>query len=750
VAIKVLPGAFTADADRLRRFEQEARSASALNHPNILTVHDVGREGDVPYVVSEVLEGQTLRQRLGGGAMPPRKALEYGAQIAGGLAAAHEKGIVHRDLKPENLFVTEDGRVKILDFGLAKLSGPQAAAGSTDAPTQAGTEPGVVMGTVGYMSPEQLRGQPADHRSDIFAFGAILYEMLSGRRAFRGDSAIETLNAILKEEPPEISASRPDLSPLLDRVVRRCLEKSPAERFQSASDLAFALKDAFVSGSMKVSPSAAVRRWRLPLLVAASAAALLLAVALYRKGKGPIDSLAVLPFVNASADPEAEYLSDGITESLINSLSQLPNVRVISRASMFRYKGKDQDPGAIARELGVRAVVTGRVAQRGDRLSVGAELVDTRGNRQLWGERYDRKFADVLAVQEEIAKQISENLRLRLTGEEQARLGRRATANPAAYQAYLKGFYHARKVTFADLEKGMAYFRQALALDPNYAPAYAGLAYCDIVWLADWYVPAREAFARGKEAARKAVELDASLAEAHTFLAIARLLHDYDWVGAEQEFRQAIEINPGDAAAHHFYGLFLGAQGRFEAGIQEIRRALELDPLSLETNMMLALQLYYWRRYDEAIEQLRRTLELDSNYFFAEMLLGQVHEQKGRFREAAAAFERARRITGEAGKTPPEILAGLVRSYSLGGKRAEAIKAFEELKRLMDVRNVSRHDLAVASLALGEKEQALDWLEKGYEDRNWWMPWLKVEPRFDPLRSEPRFQELVRRVGLPP
>jgi len=752
VALKVLPAAFSADADRLRRFEQEARAASALNHPNILAIYDVGSHDGAPYVVSELLEGETLRERLAGSALSPRKAVDYTIQIAEGLAAAHEKGIVHRDLKPENLFVTKDGRLKILDFGLAKLTGPETSSGpQTEAPTApGGTEPGVVLGTVGYMSPEQVRGQAADHRSDIFAFGAILYEMVTGRRAFRGDSAIETMNAILKDEPPEISASRPGLWPALDRVGRRCLEKSPAERFQSASDLAFALKDVSVSRAVEASPRIAVRRWRLALWAAAGLGVILLVLLFFGRGRRPIDSLAVLPFANATADPETEYLSDGITESLINSLSQLPNVRVISRASVFRYKGKDQDPGSVARELGVRAVVTGRVTQRGDMLSIGAELVDTRGNRQLWGERYDRKFADVLAMQEEIAKQISENLRLRLTGEEQARLAKRATANPEAYQAYLKGFHHARKLTREDAEKGLEYFRQALAFDPNYAPAYAGLAYCYLYALADWYIPAKEVFPLSKEAARKAVELDASLPEAHTFLAMGRLLNDYDWPGAEQEFRRAIELNPADSVAHSWYGYYLGALGRFETGMQEIKRALELDPLSSEINFALGIHFYYWRRYDEAIDQLQRTLELEPNYFFADMVLGQVYEQKGQFRESAAAFERARRVTEEAGEPPPEILAGLIRSHALAGNRVEAMRVFEELKGLMSRRYVSRHDLAIVYLALGEKQQALDWLEKAYEDRNWWMPWLKVEPRFDPLRSDPRFVALVRRVGLTP
>jgi serine/threonine-protein kinase len=750
VAIKVLPSRLASDPDALARFEREARAVAALSHPNILAIHDFGTDRGVAYAVTELLEGKTLRERIEAGPLPARKAIEYAAQAARGLAAAHDKGIVHRDLKPENVFVTNDGRVKILDFGLARLGAPELSGTPiTEARTATvATEPGVVMGTVGYMSPEQVRGHVTDHRSDVFSFGAVLYEMLTGRRAFHGDSAADTMSAVLNQEP-ELARTVPLIAPGLEHIVRRCLEKAPGERFQSAHDLAFALSSLSSGGSYAV-PRVSGRSWRLALGAAAVLGLLLVVFGLLSRARDrkQIESLAVLPFANASNDPETEYLSDGITESLINRLSQLPDVRVISRASVFRYKGKDQDPGAIARELGVRAIVTGRVTQRGDRLAIGTELVDTRDNRQLWGERYDRKLADVLTMQEEIARQISKSLQLRLTGEEQARLAKRSTANPEAYQAYLKGFHHARKVTIADLEKGMAYFRQALAFDPNYAPAHAGLAYCYILWLADWYMPAKDAFPQGKAAALKAIELDPSLSEGHTFLAMARFLNDYDWAGAEEEFRRATQLNPADAVAHHFYGIFLGSRGRFEEGERETRRALELDPLSIETNFLSGWNLYYARRYDDAINQLRYTLELDPTYFFGEIFLGMVHEQKGRFREAAAAFERARTLTAAAGEIPPEILADLVRSHALAGDRAAAMKVREELEGVMKRRYVSRHDLAIVSLSLDERQAALDWLEKAYEDRNWYMPWIHLEPRFDPLHSEPRFAALVRRMGL--
>jgi serine/threonine-protein kinase len=724
---------------------------AALSHPNILSIHDFGTDRGLAYAVTELLEGKTLRERLEEGRMPARKAIEYAVQAAHGLAAAHDRGIVHRDIKPENVFVTDDGRVKILDFGLARVSAPEPSGTPvTEARTATvATEPGVVMGTVGYMSPEQVRGHVTDHRSDVFSFGAVLYEMLTGRRAFLGGSAADTMSAVLNQEP-ELARTLPGIAPGLEHIVRRCLEKAPGERFQSAHDLAFALSRLSSSGGSYAVPRVSARSWRIALGAAAVLGLLLVVFGLLSRARESkqIDSLAVLPFANASADPESEYLSDGITETLINKLSRLPDVRVISRASVFRYKGKDADPATIARELGVRAIVTGRVTQRGDGLSMAVELVDARDKRQLWGERYDRKLADVLTVQEEIAKQISDILRVRLTGEEQARLAKNATANPEAYQAYLKGFHHARKVTIADLEKGMGYFRQALALDPNYAPAHAGIAYTYIMWLADWYMPAREAFRNGKEAALKAIELDESLSEGHTYIAMVRFLYDYDWLGAEQEFARAIALNPADPNAHQWYAVYLGARGRFDEGGREIRRALELDPLSIETNFLGGWRFFFSRRYDEALEQIQHTLDLDPTYFYGHMFLGMCHEQRGRFDEAAAAFERARKLTAEAGETPPEILADLVRSHVQAGDRAAAEKVRGELDALTKRRYVSRHDLALVSLALGDRRAALDWLEKAYEDRNWYMPWIHLDPRFDPIRSEPRFVDLVRRMKL--
>ncbi|HXM79717.1 MAG TPA: protein kinase, partial [Thermoanaerobaculia bacterium] len=564
VAIKVLPESLANDPVALARFEREALAVAALSHPNILAIHDFGTQGGVAYAVMELLEGETLRMKLDAGPIRQKQAVDFALQIAKGLSAAHEKGVVHRDLKPENLFVGRDGHVKILDFGLAKKVDAVAPSKETSAPTVSGhTEPGTVMGTVGYMSPEQVRGLPVDHRSDIFSFGAILYELLSGKKAFKKDTASDTVAAILKEEPPELSESGRSISPALDHIVKHCLEKDRDNRFQSARDIAFALGEAS-SGSAAAPATPAAqpprsRAFRPPLWAAGVVALVTLAAAVLwlRPRAGPIDSLAVLPFVNAGGDPNAEYLSDGITESLIDSVSQIPGIKVVSRASAFHYKGKDVGARAVGKELGVRAVLTGRIVQRGDALSISAELVDARDDTHLWGEHYNRRLSDILAVQEEIARDISGKLRLRLTGEEKKRLTKRYTENAEAYGLYLKGRYHWNKRTGEDIQKGIGYFQQAIEKDPTYALAYAGLADSYVVLFAYAGLPSSETFPKAKAAALKALEMDDSLAQAHAALASVHENFNWDFSAAETEYRRAIELDPKYPTTHHWYSLYL-------------------------------------------------------------------------------------------------------------------------------------------------------------------------------------------------
>ncbi len=712
VAIKVLPAFLSHDPDRLRRFEQEARAAAALNHPNILAVFQMGTYEGAPYLVSELLEGGTLRELLVRGSLPVRKATDYGVQTARGLAAAHEKGITHRDLKPENLFVTKDGRVKILDFGLAKLT-QRPTNPDQGAPTvSVETEPGVVMGTVGYMAPEQVRGKAADHRADIFAFGAILYEMLTGKRAFNKATTAETMTAILNEDPQAISQIVPFA---LQRVVLRCMEKSPEQRFQSASDLGFALEPQSVEPILSTVLSAEV-----------------------------IQSIAVLPFENASGEPNTEYLCDGITESIINSLSQLPGLRVMPRSVVFRYKQKDVDAQAVGRELNARAVLMGRIMQRGENLVVGTELVDAVAESQLWGERYNRKLADIFAVEEEIARRISESLRMKLTRDDKGRLAKRFTQDAEAYQLYLKGRYHWVKRTPDSVKKALEYFEQAIQKDADYALAYAGLADCYTILSFEGILAPNDGLPEAKAAAAKAVAIDDALAEGHTSLALA-VAHDRDWLQAENEFRRALELNPGYWIAHSWYGLLLAGLGRREEAIAEVLRAEELEPLMLAATYIAAWIFYLARQYDQTIARCRKALEIEPNYGFAHYWLALAQEQKGKHKEAIAELKKAVHLL----QNTPFALAALGHAQAAAGHKEEAQKLLDELIELSRQRYAEPFGIAEIHVALNERNQAFDWLQRAFDERSLWFNlFLNDDPRLDSLRSDPRFRDLLHRTNL--
>jgi serine/threonine-protein kinase len=752
VAIKVLPASLSAEPNRLRRFEQEARAAGMLNHPNVTLVHDVGAEGGAPYVVSELLEGDTLRAVLAGGRLSPRKAIDYASQIARGLSAAHEKGIVHRDLKPENLFVTRDGRVKILDFGLAKLTGPEeGAAPASRAPTEAAaTEPGVVLGTVGYMSPEQVRGRPAGPQSDIFSLGAVLYEMISGRRAFRGESHADTMSGILTKDPPDLSLGNPEVPQGLERVVRRCLEKSPEERFDSARDLAFDLEALSEPGSpAAVSPAAAPNRSLRRILAAAAAVAALVALALLLRGRGgKIETLAVLPFVNASGDPGVEYLSDGMTESLINRLSRLPDLTVMSRSSVFRYKGRETDAQAAGRDLNVQAVLTGRVVQRGPDLSVSAELVDTQSNRHLWGEQYQRRTSDILAMQEQIVADISVALRRRLTAPEKQRIGKAPTDNTEAYGLYLKGRYHWSRRNSEDLRKSIEYFQKAVEKDPAYALAYTGLAEAYAA-IPAYGFPPRDSLSKAKAAALKALEIDDRLAQAHVALAAAYEDLDWDFPATEREFLKAIEIDPKYPTAHHWYSIFLSYMGRTDEALREIERAHELDTASLVINVTWTVTNFYARRYDKALQTARETCDLDANFAGCHGWMGVVLEQRREYPEAISQLEEAVRHFGR----NTAAVAALAHVYAVAGRRADALAIVQELKTKWPEQGYEPEaNIALVEVGLGSNEEAFEWLEKAYRARSFWLMQLglKGDGRWDPLRQDPRFADLLKRIGFPP
>jgi serine/threonine protein kinase/Flp pilus assembly protein TadD len=802
VAIKVLPADLATNQDRMRRFKQEATAAAALNHPNIAHIYEIGESDGTNFIAMEFVDGVTLREKIHQERSELRKLLRFLQHAAEGLAKAHAAGIVHRDLKPDNIMITGDGHAKILDFGLAKLveTKPDGAAEMGEAatammPVQHST-PGVVMGTVGYMSPEQAQAKPVDQRSDIFSFGCLLYEAATGRKPFAGDSIVDTLHKIIHDPAPAITDFNPAASPELQRVIRKCLAKEPEKRYQTIRDTANDLEELLeeMKGASDIERSVAppanattsgrqigggkstdddVRAAESTVLIsqppASSAEYIvsgikqhklaavigLLAIVVGAVGLGlylharntevAIESIAVLPFDNQNHDPETEYLSDGLTDSIINSLTQLPNLKVIARSSVFRYKGKQTDPLAIAKELGVRAVLTGRIMQRGDSLTIGAELIDARDNKQLWGDQYERKLADLLSVQREIAKEITSNLRLKLSGAEQERATKQYTEKPEAYQLYLKGRLYWNKRTGGAIKKAIEYFSQAIEKDPGYALAYVGLADCYVVPANPQ--PPNEKMPKARAAARRALELDETLAEGHTALARVLAVYDWDWVGAEKEFKRAIKLNPRYAGAHQWYGGYLEMMGRRDESLAERKQALELDPLSLTINFELALAFYYARDYDQAIQQFQKTLELDANFPLVHAHLPAAYEQKGMYDQAIAGFQKGVALRG--GTEWSFSMSGLGHVYGVSGKKAEARAVLDELKQASRQEYVPADSIALVYAGLGEKDQAFTWLEKAYEEHAFKMAWLKVDPQWDSLRSDPRFADLLRRVGLP-
>jgi len=762
VAIKVLPASFSADPDRLRRFEIEARAASALNHPNILTIHDIGTHEGAPYLVSELLEGESLRERLQDGALKPGTAVDVAVQVAQGLAVAHEKGIVHRDLKPENLFVLRDGRIKILDFGLAKLTRPESALSdeSHALTTPAETEPGVVMGTLGYMSPEQLRGRPADRRSDIFSLGAILYEMLAGRKAFSGSTPVDTIGAVLKEEPAELSGTVEGLSPGLERIARRCLEKDPEARFQSARDLAFALKESAVlpAASQPVgarsSPGRTARPF--PLLAVALLGIGLVALVILvtartgrlrqwpvkAGGTGRITSLAVLPLRDLTGDTRQQYFVDGMTEALTSSLAQIRSLKVIARTSSEQYKESKKSLREIARDLGVDSVVEGSITRAGNRIRVAARLIQPESQTQLWAKSFERDVGDVLALQGEIAEAIARQIEAKLTTDERSRLGATRPIDPKAYEAYLLGRFSLDQGTEESLKSALEQFTKALQIQPDYAAAHAALAsYYAILPFYSSLSPA-EVFPKARAEVEKSLEIDESLAEAHASLAYIRAYYEWDWQKAEHEFRRALELRPSYADAHFSFSRFLAAAGRMNEAIAEIRRAQELDPRSVPLKANNALLFYFSGRYDEALDQLLEVRKLDPNLPLAHWGIGLTYEQKGQREQAIESLRKATSLSKSL-----NLQSSLGHAYALFGKRAEAQAILDMLRDRSKQSYVPSYFSALIYAGLGDKDRAFEWLERAFQERSTVLAYLRLDPRLAPLRSDPRFAELLRRIG---
>ena len=774
-ALKLLAAHLTADEERAGRFRQEALAASALNHPNIMTVYEIGQWRGRDFIATEYVEGVTLRTRMRGRGLSLAASLDIALQIAGALGAAHGAGIVHRDIKPENVMVRPDGLVKVLDFGIAKYTQPARAPSSKQEWVKTAT--GAVIGTTSYMSPEQARGTPVDARTDIWSLGVILYEVVARRLPFPGKTPTERVAAIIEREPEPLSKLRRGVPAELERVVSRALAKHRDERYARAADLAEDLRKLRATlgedRPFRFALPAPARGLPFPhrrraivlaALLLVITAALVAGLSYLRPGTGgggereqrdprqlgaAIESLAVLPFVNVGGSADTEYLSDGITESLINSLSQLPELTVMSGNSVFRYKGQEVDARTAGNTLRVRAVLTGRVAQRVDSLSVSVELVDARDGSHLWGEQYNRRLADIFDVQEDITKDITERLRLRLSKEERERLARRHTNNTEAYHLYLKGRYYRLKATPEGLRKSRDYFQRAVEADPTYALGYVGLAEY-YGFASGWgMMNPIEGWPKQDAAAKKALELDDQLAEAHIVLVGPKWINHRDWAGAERVIRRVIEMTPKDAGVHSRYSLYLAAAGRSDEAVAEGRRALELDPLSVRYTQNLGSVFYYARRSDDAIRQYDQALELDPNNTAVHEALGDAYEQKGMYGEAVAEWRRAMTLAGD-----DELAAILSSAYARGGfSGAVRAVARKRLKRL-DERSkrgeyLPRIDYARAYLRLGDKEQALRWLDRACGERNRFPLLLNTDPFYDSLRADPRFQDLVRRVGLP-
>jgi len=803
VALKVLPADVSSNRDRMDRFVREAKSAAALSHPNIAQIFEIGEHEGTHYIAMEFIDGLTLRDQIHREQADLGKLLRWLQHVAEGLARAHASGIVHRDLKPDNIMISRDGHAKVLDFGLAKLSerwgegqtgglgeeDPTIALSARPSVTPSLSTPGTVMGTVGYMSPEQAQGKTKeiDQRSDIFSFGCILYEAVTGHKAFEGKDAIDSLNRIIREPVAPISDFRADTPNHLQRIVRRCLAKDPDDRYQTVKDVAIELRDlrrelADSSGfDTTVSPSrtqtSATAETTSPQSLSSSApstsissveyvvsgikrhklVALILVVLLiggsvglylFLKARGAdtaIDSIAVVPFVNLNRDLETEYLSDGLTESIINKLIQIPTLRVSPRSSVFYYKGKDTDPVKIGKELGVRVVLTGRLLQRGDNLSVSTELLDVRDNKQIWGEQYNRKLTDALALQQEISREITERLRLKLSGEQQQQLVHRDTTNPESYQSYLRGRYYWNKRTGDNMNKAIAEFQKAADKDPNYALVYVGLADCYVL-LEDYVgTPARETCPKARAFAERALQLDPTLAEAHTSLAFT-YSQMWQWDQAEAEFKRALEMNPTYAPAHQWYSLHLRVRGRNEESLNESKRAYGQEPLSLINNISVAQASGVVGDLETAIEFGKRVIDLDPNFPRGHEELGMAYLRKRLNTEAAGEFQKAVQLSGRGRRSLS--LSGF--ALGITGKRDDALAILKELQGLYEKRLALAQDVAAVYAGLGEEDHAFTWLEKGFQDGAGQLGRTRWEPPYESLRTDARFADLLRRMGLSP
>ena len=723
VAIKILPDEFARDAGRRSRFEREARMLAALNHPNIAAIYGIEDSGEVHALVMEFVDGETLADRIARGPIPVDEGLPIAKQIAEALEAAHQHAIIHRDLKPANIILRPDAIVKVVDFGLAKLTDVSQLE-TMAAPL--GTQIGVLVGTPCYMSPEQAEGKDLDRRSDIFSLGVILYEISTGLRPFAGDSHLEVMSSILRDTPRPITDVNPDLPADLGRIVRQCLAKERTRRYPSANALRNELAELQRSLPSDEPIVARDAPWR-------------------HAGTPAVDSLAVLPFANASGDSDTEYLSEGITETLINRLSQISTLRVVPRSTVFRHKGRDIEPTDLGRQLKVRMLLTGKVSQRGDTLSVQAELVDVEQGAQLWGERFVRRASGIFMVEDEIAQQITEKMRVRLTSEDRERLAKRYTDDTDAYHLYLRGQYHWSRRTGPDLVKSVGYFEQAIARDPDYALPYAGLADAYVVMSAFEAGVPKDLFAKAKAAARRALALEPDLPEALAELLLVSPSLDRDWDAADDAYRRAMKRQPAYWLAHDHYAMTLAARGHVDEAVVEVRRGQALEPVSLVVHHHVAWMLVMAGRADEAIAECQNALAVNPSFSMAYLWMGLALEQKGLYNDAIVALEHAVALKA----TRSFTIAAAAHAYAKAGRIDEARRRLSQLEQESATRYVEPYAIALIHAALGADEAALAFLEQGYRDNSFWLGmWVRTDTRLAHLRTNARFQDLLRRLGV--
>ena len=796
VALKVLPDDVASNKDRMRRFKQEATSSAALNHPNIAHIYEIGESDGTHFIAMEFVDGVTLREKIHGERTELKKLLRFLQHAAEGLAKAHAAGIVHRDLKPDNIMITRDGHAKILDFGLAKLIErlPMSGADSSEVATAVMPQhstPGAIMGTVGYMSPEQAQGKTKeiDQRSDVFSFGCILFEAATGKKPFEGDSVVKSLHMVIYEPAPSLVEFNASAPLELQRIVRRCLAKDPDERYQSIKEVAIELKglrrelegaafDTTVApppnsrteeaapahtgqnslGATISTPATSfstrassaeyvVTRIKQHKLAAIIVVAVLVvgtvALFLYLRGRtntASIQSIAVLPFENRSGSSDTDYLSDGLADSLIYRLSKLPNLKVSPTSSVMRYKGRETDVAAIAKDLQVDAVMSGRLMQHGGDLSISVQLIDARGNKLLWAEQYDRKTSDLLALQREIAGEITNRLQLKLSGESEQKLAKKYTDNNEAYQAFLRGRFYASKRTAKDAQSAIQYYQQAVTLDPKFALAYAGLAEATYFLALYSYPQINEIVPKARELALKALELDSSLAEPHSVLGIICLNNDRDFACQEREEKLAIELNPNYSEGHRRLGLVFQHLGRFEEARAAYKRALEIDPLSPNTNFEYAQLLFYERKYAESEKQSVKNVELDPNYWYTHLQLFYVYRMKRDYPSAVAELAKVQDARGE-----PDA-AKLIRDSFVGGDWHGFLRKITEQRARL---KLYPYFVATFFAELGEQDKAFAMLNESIETKDQHANQMKVDPFMDPLRDDPRFRETMRKAGFP-